>query len=115
MCQELLNELNLPISINDKVSSLGLAQRQICGFLRAYVSNARIVILDEPFAALTQNERELLIRVVKGIRERGAGIFYITHSLEDVFLLGDRITIIKDGRIIDTRKVSDCTRKRLLN
>lgn len=114
MCQELLNELNLPISINDKVSSLGLAQRQICGFLRAYVSNARIVILDEPFAALTQNERELLIRVVKGIRERGAGIFYITHSLEDVFLLGDRITIIKDGRIIDTRKVSDCTREEII-
>ncbi|NMA67280.1 MAG: sugar ABC transporter ATP-binding protein, partial [Clostridiaceae bacterium] len=109
MCQELLNELNLPISINDKVSSLGLAQRQICEFLRAYVSKAKIVILDEPFAALTQSERDLLCRIVKGIRERGAGIFYITHSLEDVFLLGDRITIIKDGRIIDTRKVSDCT------
>lgn len=114
MCQELLNDLNLPISIYDKVSSLGLAQRQICEFCRAYVSNSKIVILDEPFAALTQNERELLCRVVKGIREKGAGIFYITHRLEDAFLLGDRITIIKDGRIIDTRKVSDCTREEII-
>lgn len=93
---------------------MGLAQRQICEFCRAYVSNSKIVILDEPFAALTQNERELLCRVVKGIREKGAGIFYITHRLEDAFLLGDRITIIKDGRIIDTRKVSDCTREEII-
>lgn len=114
MCQELLNELKLPISIYDKVSSLGLAQRQICEFLRAYVSDSKIVILDEPFAALTQNERELLCKVVKGIREKGAGIFYITHSLDDVFMLGDRITIIKDGRIVDTRNVSECTREEII-
>jgi len=114
MCQKLLSDFNLPISINDRVSALGLAQRQICEFLRAYVSDAKIVILDEPFAALTQNERELLCKVVKSIRERGAGIFYITHSLEDVFHLGDRITIIKDGKIVDTRKVSDCTRDEII-
>ncbi|HEY8422326.1 MAG TPA: sugar ABC transporter ATP-binding protein [Thermoclostridium sp.] len=114
MCRELLNELNLPISINDRVSSLGLAQRQICEFLRAYVSNAKIVILDEPFAALTQKEREVLCRVVKGIRQRGAGIFYITHNLDDVFELGDRITVIKNGRIVDTRKVADCTREEII-
>jgi len=114
MCQELLKELNLPISIYDKVSSLGLAQRQICEFLRAYVSKSKIVILDEPFAALTQGERELLCKVVKGIREKGVGIFYITHSLDDVFQLGDRITIIKDGRIVDTRNVSDCTREEII-
>ncbi|ANW99754.1 sugar ABC transporter ATP-binding protein [Thermoclostridium stercorarium subsp. thermolacticum DSM 2910] len=114
MCRKLLDEFNLPISINDRVSSLGLAQRQICEVLRAYVSEADIVILDEPFAALTQNEKELMCNVVKSIRERGAGIFYITHSLDDVFLLGDRITIIRDGRIVDTRKVADCTRDEII-
>lgn len=65
MCQKLIDELNLPFSIYDKISSLGLAQRQIIEFCKAYVSDAKIAILDEPFASLTQNERELLYEVVK--------------------------------------------------
>ena len=114
MCQKLIYELKLPISTYDKVSSLGLAQRQIIEFCRAYVSNAKIVILDEPFAALTLNERELLYSVVKSIQSKGASIFYITHRLEDVFTLGDRITIIKGGQIIGTKKVSDCTQDEII-
>ena len=114
MCKNLIDELKLPLSIYDKVSSLGLAQRQIIEFCKAYVSDAKIVILDEPFAALTQNERELLYRIVKSIKARGAGIFYITHRLEDVFLLGDRITIIRGGQILGTKKVLDCTQEEII-
>ena len=114
MCQKLIDELKLPISTYDKVSSLGLAQRQIIEFCRAYVSDAKIVILDEPFAALTLNERKLLYRVVKSIQSKGTGIFYITHRLEDVFLLGDRITIIRGGQIIGTKKVTDCTQDEII-
>lgn len=114
MCQELFDELKLPISIYDTVSSLGLAQRQIVEFCKAYISDAKIVILDEPFAALTQNERELLYNVVRGIRAKGAGVFYITHRLEDVFLLGSRVTVIRQGRIIGTKQVSDSTHDEII-
>lgn len=113
-CQQLFDELKLPVSVTDKVSSLGLAQRQIIEFCRAYITNAKIVILDDPFAALTQNERELLYRVVKSIKAKGAGIFYITHRLEDVFLLGDRISIIKGGQLIGTKNVSECTQDEII-
>jgi len=114
MCQEKIDELNMPISIHDKVSSLGLAQRQIIEFSKAYVSDARIAILDEPFASLTQNERELLYEVVKKIKARGAGVFYITHKLEDVFILGDRITVIREGRVVGTKAVANCTKEEII-
>lgn len=109
MCQQLFDDLKLPISIHNKVSSLGLAQRQIIEFCRAYVSDAKVIILDEPFAALTLYERQLLYRIVKSIQAKGVGIFYITHRLEDVFLLGSRISIIRSGRVLATRAVADCT------
>ncbi len=114
LCQKLIDELNLPVSVFDKVSSLGFAQRQIIEFCRAYISDAKIVILDEPSSALTQSERDLLYRIVHKIKERGAGVFYITHCLEDVSILGDRITIIKKGRIMGTKKVSECTQEDII-
>ena len=113
-CQKLMDDLRLPISIHDKVSSLGLAQRQIIEFCRAYVSNAKVIILDEPFAALTIHERQLLYRIVKSIQAKGAGIFYITHCLEDVFKLGSRISIIRGGRILATKAVADCTEEEII-
>ena len=114
LCQCLIDEFNLPVSAFDKVSSLGFAQRQIIEFCRAYISDAKIVILDEPSSALTQSERDLLYRIVNKIKERGAGIFYITHCIEDVSILGDRITIVKKGRIMGTKKVSECTQEEII-
>ena len=114
MCKKLIDDLQLPVSIFDKGSSLGLAQRQIIEFCRAYVSNAKIVILDEPSAALTQNERDLLYRIVKSIKEKGSGVFYITHRLEDVLKLGDRISIIKKGTIVGTKKVSETNEEEII-
>lgn len=114
MCQQLIDELSLPVSVFDKVSSLGFAQRQIIEFCRAYISDAKIVILDEPSSALTPRERELLYRIVNKIKERGAGVFYITHCLEDVSLLGDRVTIIKNGKIMGTKIVSECPQEEII-
>lgn len=114
MCQQLIEEFNLPVSVFDKVESLGFAQRQIIEFCRAYISNAKIVILDEPSSALTQSERELLYKIVRKIKSKGSGVFYITHCLEDVSLLGDRVTIIKNGTIIGTKKVSECPQEEII-
>lgn len=114
MCQQLIEELGLPVTVFDKVSTLGFAQRQIIEFCRAYISDSRIVILDEPSSALTKSERELLYRIVNKIKERGAGVFYITHCLEDVSLLGDRITIVKKGCIMGTKKVSECSQEEII-
>ena len=114
LCQLLIDDLGLPVSTLDKVSHLGFAQRQIIEFCRAYVSDAKIVILDEPSSALSQSERDLLYRIVNKIKERGAGVFYITHSIDDVTVLGDRITIVKKGHIIGTRMVADCSQEDII-
>jgi len=114
MCQRLIEDLGLPVSVFDKVASLGFAQRQIIEFCRAYISDAKIVILDEPSSALTHSERDLLYRIVSKIKAKGAGIFYITHCIEDVSLLGDRVTIIKNGSIVGTKVVSDCPQEEII-
>lgn len=114
MCQQLIEDLDLPVSVFDKIDTLGFAQRQILEFCRAYISDASIVILDEPSSALTQSERDLLYRIVKKIKAKGTGIFYITHCLEDVSLIGDRVTVIKNGSIIGTKSVADCPQEEII-
>jgi len=114
MCQCLIEDLDLPVSVFDRVETLGFAQRQILEFCRAYISDASIVILDEPSSALTQSERDLLYRIVKKIKAKGTGIFYITHCLEDVSLIGDRVTVIKNGSIVGTRSVADCPQEEII-
>ncbi len=114
MCQRLIEDLDLPVTVFDRVSSLGFAQRQIIEFCHAYISDAKIVILDEPSSALTHSERDLLYRIVSKIKAKGAGIFYITHCIEDVSLLGDRVTIIKNGSIIGTKVVADCPQEEII-
>lgn len=113
--RDLIKELNLPLEATDKVSTLGLAQKQVIEFCKAYVSDAKVVILDEPSAALTPSERELLYRIVNHIKARGAGIFYITHRIDDVMQIGDRISIIKDGSFIGTKLVADTTEDEIVD
>lgn len=110
----LIDALDLPISISDTVGTLGLAQRQIIEFCKAYISNAKIVVLDEPSAALSPTERELLYSIVQHIKSKGAGIFYITHRIDDVFAIGDRISIIKKGSLIGTKVVLESTEEEII-
>lgn len=110
-CMNLIKELNLPFDVEDEVTSLGLAQRQIAEVCRAYVSNADVVILDEPTAVLNDYEKNILYDMILKIKERGSGIFYITHSLDEVFAVGDRISVVKKGVLVGTRTVKDSTKE----
>lgn len=112
---DLINELKLPIKTQDTVRTLGLAQKQMIEFCKAYISDAKIVILDEPSAVLTKSERELLYKIVNHIKERGAGIFYITHRIDDVMTIGDRISIIKDGALIGTKIIGETTEEEIIH
>ncbi|MBP1755667.1 MAG: transporter ATPase subunit [Firmicutes bacterium] len=113
--RQLVDELGLPIRSTDTVRTLGLAQRQMIEFCKAYISEAKVVILDEPSAALNPSERELLYHIVKKIKERGAGVFYITHRIDDTMTIGDRISIIKDGTLVGTKLISDSTEDEILH
>ena len=89
------------------VGALSVGNRQRVEIAKALSHNARILIMDEPTAALTEHDVERLFGIVRLLRERGVGIVYISHRLEEVFLLADRVTVLRDGEFVATKPVSE--------
>jgi ribose transport system ATP-binding protein len=87
------------------VQSLGVAQRQLVAIARALHFGARLIILDEPTSSLSVGETEALLVILRGLRERGTAIAYISHRLEEVRAIADRVTVLRDGRVVATAPV----------
>jgi ABC-type sugar transport system ATPase subunit len=100
--QKLLDELHLAIDPLTPVRNLGIGQQQLVEIAKALSQNARIVVLDEPTAALTDTEVETLFGILNDLRARGVAMIYISHKLDEVFRISDRITVLRDGKTIDT-------------
>lgn len=94
---------------------LSVAQQQVVEIVKARSLNARILVLDEPTAALAEGEVELLFTLVRRLQELGVGILYISHRLREVFTLSDRITVIKDGGVVKTLDTSATNQRELVN
>lgn len=99
---EILQKLNLAIKSDTLVADLTVAQQQMVEIAKAISVNARILIMDEPTAALTETEIESLFRVTRLLKEQGTGIVYISHRLEELALIADRATVMRDGQYIST-------------
>ncbi|HUX36610.1 MAG TPA: sugar ABC transporter ATP-binding protein [Rectinemataceae bacterium] len=113
-CAELFAELGIAIDPGDLVADLGYTQRLLILAVQTYVADSKIVIFDEPTAGMTDPEREILFAIVRAIRRRGAGIFYISHKLDEVGLVGDRVTVIHQGRMTGSLRCADAGRDRLI-
>ena len=105
--QKLLDELHLAIDTRAPVRNLGIGQQQLIEIAKALSQEARILVLDEPTAALTETEVETLFAILMKLRERGVAMIYISHKLDEVFRISDRITVLRDGRSIGTNAASD--------
>src|SRR5215813_2058288 len=105
--QKLLDDLHLNIDPRAAVQNLGIGQQQLTEIAKALSQDARILVLDEPTAALTQAEVETLFGILAKLRERGVAMIYISHKLDEVFRISRRITVLRDGRSIDTEQTSD--------
>ena len=112
--QKLLDDLHLGIDPLTPVRNLGIGQQQLIEIAKALTQNARIVVLDEPTAALTDAEVETLFAILDRLRERGVAMIYISHKLEEVFSLSDRITVLRDGRTISTDAASALDEARVI-
>ncbi len=99
---KLLKELNLKINPKTEVGSLGIGQQQLVEIAKALSQNAKILVLDEPTAALTESEVEILFEIVRDLKKRGVGMIYISHKLDEVFAMSDRITVLRDGQTVAT-------------
>ena len=105
--KRVLEKLNIDIDPNDKVGSLSIAQQQMVEIAKALLVDANIIILDEPTDTLTDNEADVLFSIVNELKEQKIGIVFISHKLDEIFKICDRVTVLRDGKFIDERLVSE--------
>ena len=98
------------LGIEMDVRELSLAQQQIVEIVKAVSINAKVVIMDEPTSSLSHNETEILFRIIRMLKERGTAVIFITHRLDEIYTICDRMTILRDGCYIGTRDVKDVTK-----
>jgi rhamnose transport system ATP-binding protein len=110
----LLQRLGAGISPETEVRSLSMPEQQLVEIACALGAGARIVIMDEPTASLTQKEQHLLFSVVRELRQSGVGLIYISHRLEEIFALADRVTVLRDGESVGTSRVGDINEATLI-
>ncbi|HEV8140246.1 MAG TPA: ATP-binding cassette domain-containing protein, partial [Pyrinomonadaceae bacterium] len=112
--QKLLDDLHLQIDPRIPVRNLGIGQQQLVEIAKALSQNARILVLDEPTAALTDAEVETLFGILNGLRARGVAMIYISHKLDEVFRISNRVTVLRDGKTIDTNPTSELNEPRVI-
>ncbi len=104
--QKLLDEVHLRLDPRMQIARLGIGQQQLVEIAKALSHEARILVLDEPTAALTDAEVKTLFAILNKLRARGVGMIYISHKLHEVFQISDRITVLRDGRTVGTEPAS---------
>lgn len=112
--QKLLERIGAEISPDAEIRSLSMPEQQLVEIACALGAGARIVIMDEPTASLTQKETHLLFAVVRELRKNGVGVIYISHRLEEIFQLADRVTVLRDGQSVGTNRVDEMTEPALI-
>ena len=98
MTQELIDKYEFPLKPTTIVDNLGIGQRQLIEILKGLSQNSKLLIMDEPTASLSGKEAEMLFRIITTLREQNVSIIYISHRLEEVYRLSDRLTILRDGK-----------------
>lgn len=106
---ELLDLLGLDVDLDQRAGLLRTGEQQLIEIARALAANARVLIMDEPTAALSSHEVELLFEVVETLRARSVTMMFVGHRLEEVFAIADRITVLRDGEHVDTRLTAELT------
>jgi ribose transport system ATP-binding protein len=105
--KEILLEVGLDLDPAVLVRDLSIAQKQMVELSKALISNTKILVLDEPTAALTENEKDTLFNIIMKLKNEGIGIIYISHRLKEMFEIGNRVTVLRNGELVKTLPVGD--------
>ncbi len=105
--RRIIDTLQMKLPADVFVEELSAAQKQELQIVKALYRNADIIIMDEPTSSLGQEETRALMKIVRSLKERGMGVIYISHHLEEIFEIGDRVTILKDGQHMGTHSISE--------
>ncbi|WP_067922872.1 sugar ABC transporter ATP-binding protein [Alicyclobacillus shizuokensis] len=112
--KEALERVNLHKPVTTKVADLGVGEQQLVEIAKALQSRVRFLILDEPTAALTESETDRLFALIHQLREDGVGMIYISHRMEELYQIADRVEILRDGRMIGTRDMKTVDERELI-
>ena len=112
--RDLLQRFKVDLDPAARVSSLGVGQKQLVEIVKALAKNSRILILDEPTAALAEHEVRILLDILRDLRARGIGCIYISHKLEEVFSIADRITVLRDGSTVSTQNAAETSKTEII-
>lgn len=110
----LLAEVGARISVDAEAGELTMPEQQLVEIARAIGAKSRVLIMDEPTASLSREETENLYRVIQKLREQGVGIIYITHRLEELSVIADRVTVLRDGQVAGTYDMAQTNRQELI-
>lgn len=113
-CRQLMEDLGVDISSETLVRDLPSAQQQLVEIAKALAKSPRLLIMDEPTAPLSLTEVETLFRIVRKIRDQGTSVVYISHRMDEIFDLSDRVTVLRDGRFIASRQTAETNRDELI-
>ena len=112
--KQIFNSLGVDIDVTDQVKNMSAAICQLIEIGRALIRNAKIIILDEPTAALTDRETERLFQTIQDLKRNGIGIVYISHRIEEIFQIADRITVMRDGKHVITDSIDNFNPEKLV-
>jgi ribose transport system ATP-binding protein len=113
--QQLFDQMHLKLDPRMRVADLTVAKQQMVEVAKALSYNAEVLIMDEPTAALTESEIDELFRIIRRLRDQGVGVVHISHRLEELRQIADRVTVMRDGRYVDTVRMQDVTIGRVIS
>ncbi len=109
-----LDLLDIDLDPETEVAKLSIAQKQMVEIAKALSLDARIIVMDEPTAALTESEVEILFELIRSLKAQGISIVYISHRFEEIFAIGDRVTVLRDGKYVATHSISEVSKDDLI-
>ena len=113
--KKLFDDLKIDIDPKIKMSQLTVGKQQMCEIAKAISHEAKVIIFDEPTAALTESEIAQLFRIIRDLRAKGYGIVYISHRMDEIHQITDRVTVMRDGQYIGTKNTDQCTKEDIIN
>ena len=111
----LLGTMGVAFKPQTKIKQLSIAEKQMVEIAKAISTQAKVIIMDEPTSALSDKEVAMLFKIIKELKNKGVSIIYISHKLDEIYEIADRITVFRDGKYIATKKTSDLNNKDLIN
>ena len=108
MAREALARVGLDLDPDVRVDRLSIAEKQLVEIAKALTLDAQVILMDEPSATLTDRELGRLFAIIRDLKGRGVSVLYISHRLEEVFAIADRVTVLRDGKVVGTRSMAEC-------